>query len=73
MEKSRGEIKFEVKPVSAGLWNSSQIAAVARIEGDTAAGDNVRIEIVDGSYADVFTVKRGPNSSDTWLVETVRG
>lgn len=57
MVKSERKLKVEVKPISASLWNVTQIVAIARIEG-VIADAIAKLEIIDGEYAGAFVLKK---------------
>lgn len=72
MVKSERKLKVEVKPISASLWNVTQIVAIARIEG-VIADAIAKLEIIDGEYAGAFVLKKESSNNNVWLVETIAG
>ncbi|MCP9259220.1 hypothetical protein DINM_002182 [Dirofilaria immitis] len=72
VEKSKRKLRIESKPISTSLWNVTQIVAIVKVEG-VAADTNVKLEIVDGEYADVFILKKVSSSNNVWIVDTIAG
>ncbi|OZC11535.1 hypothetical protein X798_01393 [Onchocerca flexuosa] len=72
VEKSERKLRIEVKPISASLWNVTQIVAIARIEGMTTEAI-ARLEIIDEEHAGAFVLKKDSGSNNVWLVETIAG
>lgn len=72
VEKSVRKLRIEVKPISASLWNVTQIVATAKVEGMTVNAI-AKLEIVDGEYAGAFVVRKYSSSDNIWLIETIAG
>lgn len=72
MERSERKLRIEVKPISASLWNVTQIVAIARIEEMTT--DTIaKLEIIDEEHAGAFVLKKDSGNNNVWLVETIAG